>query len=65
MTRPIAGLDLSRSIELILRDAQPIAEPAARFLRLAGLGAPPTVIALAGIDGTEPRSRRGRRQIAR
>jgi LysR family transcriptional regulator, hydrogen peroxide-inducible genes activator len=65
MTRPIAGLDLSRGIELVLRDEQAIAEPAVRFLRLAGLVALPTVVELARIGGTEPRSRRGRRQAAR
>lgn len=38
MTRPLAGLELSRSVALVLRDEQPIPEPAARFLRHAGLG---------------------------
>ena len=65
MTRPLAGLELSRSIELVLREEQPIAEPAARFLRHAGLGAPPAVIELARIGSPESGSRRGRRQVAR
>jgi DNA-binding transcriptional LysR family regulator len=65
MTRPLAGLELSRNIELVLRKEQPIAEPAARFLRHAGLGAAPAVIELAGIASTEPGRRRGRRQAAR
>jgi LysR family transcriptional regulator, hydrogen peroxide-inducible genes activator len=39
MTRPIAGLNLSRDVELFMVAKRPVAEPATQFLRAAGLEA--------------------------
>jgi hypothetical protein len=59
MTRPIAGLALSRQIELVMPGTQPLAEPAQRFLRLAGLEGS----SAAKVTPLGPRTR-GRRSFA-